>query len=234
MGKLVMYKRRRTGRGKKVPKASKGLRKVIQKEINKNIDDKYCDSYILVAGAATPYLVDTTAELVTMSNAVDANAVAYGIMAPIVQGVTEQTRIGDSIRVKRIELRMRCVGLTAGGSVTVHVVKYPQSNGAAPTIASIYTTPTDIANSTRNHLYLNDYQIIGKHTFQVDKGGATNRLFQWNKSYKGAGMNVTYDGTAFDIQYVESNNIFLVCQGYNVTDDTLLLSGSARVIFQDA
>lgn len=226
MGKLVQFKpSKRSKRVRKSrPVASKVLRQVIQKEINKDAETKYKDN----APTTTPYLVDATAEAVAFNNA------GNGIMSNILQGTTAVTRIGNEIRVKRISLRFRATAFSATATATLFIVRFPQCNGATePTLANVWQQVNDIAVSHRDEDYLNDYHILGKITIQATAGTTLNRMYSWSKTYKNQGLKVEYDANADADGSVEYNNIYLIAQA-NGSDDTISLSNMVfRVEYKD-
>jgi len=224
MGKLVQVTKTVTrGRNRKVRKtvkASKVLKKAIQKEINKNVETKY---YRALVSTAIAGLVDTTAERLPD---------AAGVMAKILQGDTVSTRSGNVIRVKSLSLKFRCTAIAAGTSAVIYLIKYSNCNGLAPTIADIWTDVTDLANSPRVIEKMDDYAILGKVDIKIGPGGSTNRLYSLNKSFKGAGLKVQYDANADDATSVESNNLYYVVQS-SVADDVITLNGYYTLKYTD-
>jgi len=238
MGKLVKFVSKRRGRPRKArPVATKALKRAIQKEIHKDVETKYVDFTISVSGGSIgPYLVDTTAEVVTgvLAGGGSSSANAIGLMPYIVQGTTQQQRIGDELRVKRLNLTFRATAFSPTVTGVVYIVRYPQTDGRLPTIGNIWNQVADIATAQRNPDYMNDYHILGKIMLLPDRGVALNRIYSWSKSYKGAGLKVEYSATNAAKEDVEFNNIFLIAQA-NGGDDTILISnGNCRVTYTDS
>lgn len=233
MGKLFKFKAKK-GRTRPV-KAGKRLKAIIQKEIHKDAEKKFLDNLIYATGGGSaPYLLDATAEVVPTINTVGGASVPYGLLAVIPEGTSNNTRIGDAIRVKSMVLRFRATAFSAVASGVVYVVRFPQSNGAAPTLANIWSQVTDIATAQRNPTYMNDYHILGKINISASNGTTLNKLFTWKKTYRGPGMKVTYDGSTSAIDDVESNNVFLIAQS-NGSDDVISISnGVFRVNYYDS
>jgi len=225
MGKVfrVFKAKRRVRRGKKTLRASKNLKKIIQKEIHKDAELKYFDN----PTTANPYTLDATAE------AIGINAIGNGLMSSIVQGTSNVTRVGGEIRVKRLSLRFRATAFSATATGVVFVVRFPQSNGGTPVLANIWAQVSDIAVAERDVDYKNDYHILGKILIQADRGTTLNRTYQWSKTYKGSGLKVEYDENAAADSAVEFNNVFLIAQS-NGSDDVISLSNLiARVEYFD-
>lgn len=228
---------RKKGR-KRVPKASKALKKVIQKEIKKGQEKKFVDNYTSATGAYAAYTIDNTAEVVpsTINTAVAASSI--GLLPGIIQGTTQQQRIGDEIRVTNLSLKFRVNGLTTTSSAVMYVVRYPQcgvgGTGYLPTIANIWSQVSDIAVSHRNPDYMNEYHILGRIVIQCTQGTSLNREYSWSKSYKGAGLKVEYDATGGALDDVEFNNIFLIAQSNNSDDVVTVSNGVLRVTYTDS
>jgi len=232
MGKLVKFVGKRRGRARKArPVATKALRKVIQKEIHKDVERKFFDNQISATGGFTPYLLDSTAEVVTSE--IGGGGAAYGMLPFIIPGNTQNTRVGEEIRVKRLSFNFRATAFTTTATGVLFIVRYPQCDGRAPTLNQIWSQVTDIATAERNVDYMNDYHILGKINISADKGISLNRLYSWSKTYKGAGLKVEYDATAADVTSVEFNNIFLIAQA-NGSDDVISIGNPIfRVSYTD-
>jgi len=236
MGKLVKFVSKRRPRGRKArPVATKALRTVIQKEIHKDVERKFFDNVISATGGLAAYTLDATAEVVT-SSADGTGAVAAGMLPFIIQGITQQTRIGDELRVKHLSFKFRATAFTATATGVVFIVRYPQCDGRAPTLANIWSQVTDIATAERNPDYMNDYHILGKILIQADRGLTLNRTYSWSKSYKNAGLKVEYDaepgsGAVTDVEF---NNIFIIAQA-NGSDDVISIGNPRfRVSYTDS
>jgi len=232
MGKLVQFKSLRKTKRRRGRKAGKRLKAIIQKEIHKGAEKKFFDNTISATGGAAPYLLDATAEVVP-SSLTGAGASQMGMLPACLVGTSENQRIGDSIRVKRLSLKFRATAFSATATGVVYVVRSPEPDGVAPTIANLWSQVTDIAVANRNPNYLSDYHILGKILIQATAGTSLNRTYSWSKTYKGAGLKVVFDGATSAIDDVEQNNVFLIAQS-NGSDDVISISnGIFRVEYFD-
>jgi len=225
---------RKKGR-KRVPKASKALKKVIQKEIRKDQEKKYIDNVLSATGGAAPYLLDATAEVIPTS-LTGASAQPYGMVRSIIQGTDQQTRIGDEIRVTNMSLKFRATSFSSTATGVVYIVRFPQSNGTVPntSVPLIWSNITDIAVSHRDVDHMNDYHILGRIFIQATAGTSLNRMYEWSKSYKGTGLKVEFDGSTSDYSDVEFNNVFLVAQSNGSDDVISITNGVFRLSYTDS
>jgi len=221
MGKLVQVTKTVTrGRRRRVRKnvrASKALKTVIQKEINKNIEDKYDFS------TAFSQTLDATAE----------NCTLVGLFAPIVQGITNTTRIGNEINVRSVKCTFRATAFSSVATGTVYLVKFKSCDGTNPVIGDIWRDISDIGVSDREPDFMDDYQILDKVVIQANKGVSLNNVYTLSKTFKGKGLKVRYDATAGLITDVEENNLFVIAQSHG-SDDIITVAGVWRIKYQDA
>jgi len=225
-----LFKSRRPRRRPRRVLPSKALKKIIQKEIHKDVERKFTDSLTQTIAGAQPYLMDATAEFIPINANND-----FGVCSNTIQGTTDNTRVGNEIRVKNLSLKFRAKAFSATATGVVYIVRFPQCNGLNPTIANVFQTVTDIASAHRNPTYMNDYHILGKIMIQANAGTTLNRVYSWSKSYKGAGLKVEYnDGTSGTDPEVEFNNVFLLAQS-NGSDDVISINdGVFRVTYTDS
>lgn len=104
----------------------------------------------------------------------------------IAQGLTNSTRIGDAIEIKKLRMRFTFIGgatSTANSTVRVIIVKQNEMSGAAATSSDILQTTTDIRS-----YYAQDknesFTVLLDRKFEVTpvstNDGKTRYTFEWN------------------------------------------------------
>lgn len=232
MGKLVKFVGRRKKARKARPVATKALRKVIQKVLNKNLELKYID-------CGFTGLVTATSQLATGGSTT---------CSDILPGDDQGQRTGHQIRIKKLELK----GSFQANSIYdqdvicyIAIVLYKDPLGNTPGVASIWDNTSNIGNSFRFEDRKEDYTILKmiRVHMPIEFGAAAQdgpvRNFSWTKRFKGAGLRVEYNnaatGAATD---VEQNNLFCYVQRYgnppNAGGTISLANTEMRISFTDA
>lgn len=198
---------RTTKKYRKSTKSSKGLKKVIRTEINKQIaaDEKYFD---------------------TVPNATYAVAYDAPVSYPLClvgQGDSQSDRDGRELGLKRIELYVAAFRNSANttGShdrMTVALVKQKgDCTGVAPVWGDVFQYDGTAHNSVIPLRQMSngdtaEYQVI--KVWQIDLGDSTGnpkstKIISYSKSYK-IPQKVTYDATAAAIASCAMGHYFLL------------------------
>jgi len=187
---------------------------------NNNLEKKYLDSGLGSSG------ISTTGTFVST-------------VIPVVQGTTDQTRIGNKITVKNFSIRCamsmddQTTGVIVDGHIRVIVYIDKQANGATAATTDILTTA---ALSSYRNMDTVDRFVILKDKWMQYKVTATNALHtgqgsgQWWKWSKKLNLPVHYAGTTGAITEIKSNNIGVLF----ISDlSTLNMSMNCRTKFLD-
>lgn len=166
---------------------------------------------------------------------------ASGQLCLVPQGTTSQTRIGEKIVVKSVQIRAS-IGLVpsaatvASSTACLYLIWDKQANGAAAGVTDIFTG-TNVAEAMKNITNLNRFKILAMwyHTFSPKAGaqGAYNNDQYHLELYKKVNIPMIYNSTTGAITEITGNNIFLVAGTDAATDDTIVCSGRARIVFTE-
>lgn len=174
----------------------------------------------------------------------DTNNASAGVIIPslnlVIQGVTDNERVGNKIMITNINMRGFAknrdlgTGVYAGANLRIILWLDKQCNGASPIVTDILKQPT--ITSFRNLDNVNRFDILYDHTIKVPCD-STNALHTdesatyWNIQRKG-NWELHYSGATGSITELKSNNIGLLY----ITDVITCLScaaGICRIKFTD-
>lgn len=138
-GKTVAY--RRVGVYKSARRSKKGLKRLARKLVNAAGEKKY------IVTSSSGY------DVVTISGYI-------GSISDIPQGDTDQTRDGDQVNIRSINLRYTLYGvLSADCSVRIVCFQWKELDSAAPTIADILSTGASNSYVTAWYNHDNRYRF---------------------------------------------------------------------------
>lgn len=134
---------------------------------------------------------------------------------PLAQGVTSETRVGASIRMKNIFIRYRVSYNVSGDNnqaVRVIVFVDKQSNGSITTVTDLletadYLSPLDHLQGKRFHVLCDEM-----HSLYAGGNGIYNKCFidlEQTEQTKALG-HVEYKGTAGTIADVNTNAVYIL------------------------
>lgn len=177
------------------------------------------------------FSVDTTGEVP-----------ATGQLCLIPQGVTESTRVGRKCIIKSLRLTLN-IQVTPGALATasdtgvIYVMLDTQTNGAAASIADIFTTTTDITVALRNLNNVERFKILKILRYKYSPGAGATTAFNTETIHKecylgNLNIPLEFSSTTGAITELKSNNIF-ICAGSHGLDDAAAVTGRARVRFSD-
>jgi len=167
---------------------------------------------------------------------------ATGQLCLIPQGSADAERIGRNALVKSLQIRANVgfvPGAAATASSTAHmfIVLDRQTNQAACTVLDIFSA-TNVGIGMRDRANDKRFKILKHwyHTFTPTAGvsGAYNNVQYAMEIYLGKlNIPMSFTGATGAIGEITTNNIFLVAGTEGASDDTISLSGIARVTFTD-
>lgn len=212
-GAPAVYKRQRT-RGRPIKRAS--MLSKLRSDVNKLKRSVEVKHY------------DTTAG----SNSIARTGAQFPVGFPysIVQGLTDQTRIGDKITVTGYHASY---AMTAGGACSLDsfVVLDKQCNGAAATANDIWEAVGDPLSA--NMLNLDNhgrFKILSRKRVVFD---STQTYKTVEHKLTGLSIPVLYDATTGAVTDLTQNNILLFNQVEAVGDTTLNATAAVRISYTD-
>lgn len=163
---------------------------------------------------------------------------ALVLMPLIAQGLDDGQRIGDSVRIKKIELRQflsQSTAATAGDLFRTLIVYDKQANGAAPTFAQVITDNTAggyLAIGTPNNVYISPggmgtsrfkilYDKLNVFDQQVALAGTTSQISRENHIVLNKlNLPINYSGTGSTVASIASGSVYILTVGVNNTNVT--------------
>lgn len=150
----MVFRRRRTFRKRKVPRmrgrAAKAVRKVVKKEISKTVETKYVNVNVVSSVTTTPVI---------------------SFLNTVAQGTTDQTRVGDVIKITSIWMRFL---LTVGDTIQfVRLILFQWHPGTTPVAGDILQDTSNPTNSPYNVDAKPSYRILWDRTFPMSTTGDT-------------------------------------------------------------
>lgn len=197
-------KRRTRRRGKKV---SKPVKEYVKKAILREQEIKYIYKFN-TGGTAGPLRPDTA----------PLDATRIGVLNEMQQGTSGLTRIGDRIRVRRIQIWFKMDAVMDAANIRMMLIRDRKPNGALPTSALIFENST-LADVNPVYAMYNEDQIPSRFTILKDKvytvnvyGGATDRIekkiYHWDIRLKHPKPTI-YSGNAGTIADILENSYLL-------------------------
>lgn len=175
------------------------------------------------------YAIDTTPEVVTSLNLIP-------------QGTTDQTRIGNKIRIVKIHFKGSITWSATNdirfGEVRLVLVLDTQANGANPAWADIFDSSGQAVDQFRNIDNSERFKVLKEFkkrpvSFMYDTVNAnvhaTMTILKFNKK---CDIPIHYSSTTGAITEVRSNNLVLLAVSNN-GDDTHFLNGNWRIRYSD-
>lgn len=161
-------------------------------------------------------------------------------LVPIGQGITNSTRIGNKITVKRIQLKCILTGSVLVGAadqndpIRVCIVQDKESDGAEPTYANVFGS--SVYNFQNLNSFPKRFKILYDKTIVLSVQDTTTDDYitpspwiELDKKYK-RGINVYFDGAnATDVQ---RNSLFLMMKSDSANQPTVYFR--TRVSYTDA
>lgn len=175
------------------------------------------------------YAIDTTPEVVTSLNLIP-------------QGTTDQTRIGNKIRITKIHFKGSVSWSATNdirfGEVRIVLVLDKQANGANPAWADVFDASGQPVDQFRNMDNSERFMVLKE--FKIKPGAfmydtvnanvhASMNILKYNKK---CDIPVHYSSTTGAIGEVKSNNLVLLAVSNN-GDDTHVLNGNWRIRYSD-
>jgi len=166
---------------------------------------------------------------------------ATGQLVLIPQGVTESTRVGRSCVIKSIQVRLNLLfapatAVNASSNMFLYLVQDTQCNGAAAAVTDVLTANT-FATALTNLENSQRFRVLRrwKLNFTASAGVTTayNTVAKTLDYYKKCNIPMDYSDVTGAIGTIRSNNIFLMAGTDGQSDDTINVSGTARVRFSD-
>jgi hypothetical protein len=159
----------------------------------------------------------------------------------IAQGTGESERMGRSIVIKKISIKMYIATSSTQGPdlYRVALVLDKQCNGAAANITDIWESNSlisfnNLANSKR-FVILKNWDIQIGHTNVTTNFDSNTRFYQtgykWMKYHKDCDIRIDYDSTTGAISEVKSNNLFMI--GISAADDQTNYAATVRIRYAD-
>lgn len=238
-GKRFKKKKDRTiARTRKDKKQDERLNK-LDKKISRVLNDsdlKYNDVYFAEAG------VGTTPE--------------FTLLNGIANGVTDDDRLGDKIRMTSLQFRMTIrnnIDASLINQVRIMVVRDRQANGTVPTYANSPSSGLAILNnavitaqqyapymheaSNRFKIYYDKTVVLNPmyvEEFNVSTGETTavGEVEVYLSRYIKLGTIVKYSGTTVTSSSIATNSLWMVIVSNNNTNSPLITWG-ARVYYKD-
>lgn len=177
---------------------------------------------------ALSFLFDATAEVP-----------ATGQLTLIPQGDTESTRDGRKAMIKSIQIRGNVLynpaAVTTGcDDVFVYVILDTQCNGAAATVADVFTG-TNLSTALLNLNNSGRFRILKKLKIHLAANagvqGAFAAAIQQVEYFKTCNIPVDWSSTTGAITEIRSNNIFLIAGSSTLSDDLATFTGNCRLRF---
>lgn len=181
------------------------------------------------------WAVDSTTET-------SSSAVTGQILVGLAEGVTEGTRVGHSINIKRIQIRgdinqIPGAGATNANLACLWLIQDKQTNGAQASFDDIFNTsgagvaPRVLLDQDRQARF----KVLWCKTFDLSSlsgttGAYNNRIHPIDVDLR-VNIDVEFTGAAGAITEFSSNNLFFASGA--TTDDTATVSCIARVLFTD-
>lgn len=167
---------------------------------------------------------------------------ATGQLTLIPQGDTESTRDGRKAEIESVQIRAQLIftpgaGASAAAADETHLylIQDTQCNGAAAAATDVFTG-TNFATAMLNLNNSGRFRILKHwcHTWNVGAGVTTAyaNVSKQLEFYKRVKIPVDWSSTTGAITEIRSNNIFLMAGSGLGTDDTISLTGNARLRFR--
>jgi len=166
-----------------------------------------------------------------ISDVLTASVPYIGLLNPLVQGTTDNTRIGDRVRFTKLNLRLNLYGPAGlNNHIRVFVFKSKDPHGVAPTITNLFNTATPSNISHANFVSLDwthRYQLMASRDCALTSSYSTQRaahMCEINVSLGNAISDYSI-GNAGTVADMDKNAYYLV-----------LLSDSATAtnVYQDS
>lgn len=206
-------------RGRYAPVA-KPVKRYVKRCMDRLVDDKYVDASI--------------SQTLTAATGVVVGPWLYGIT----QGVTDTTRIGNNIRVKKFQIKGRLNGIN--GTVRVIVLWDKQSNGALPAYGEVISNTADYGpynhdtvigwGGSRFKILSDRRYAIAAQTQAVGGGNLQNITREYEFNWKGDQIIRFDTSTGAITDLVSANLVMLFMTDY--TGDSF--SGNITIHFNDA
>lgn len=159
--------RRRGRRFKRRAKVAKPIREYVKKKLLTETELKYL-TFANAGGTGAPLRPSTTFDNDTLNE--------------LQQGTASFNRVGDKIRVRRIQVWFKMDAVTDASLIRIMLVKDLKPNGANPTNALLFEDANLATVNPVHALYNQDnlntrFKFIRDQTYQVNVyGGATDRV----------------------------------------------------------
>lgn len=180
------------------------------------------------------YDFETNPTLVNIGNA----APMLYCLNDMAQGTTENTRIGDNIKMHSMDVRVRCTTENTeaerNGSLRVYIVQDRQTNGAAPggDVFSNATAPISLVNLKLSKRY----KVLGDRVwdipFQDNQSNNQTALFTWKQKLS---FTTMFSGAGAGFVNVQTNSLFLIIEKDNCAGavQNQKVQVSSRVTYSD-
>lgn len=180
----------------------------------------------------------------TLSFNVDATGEvpATGQLTLIPQGDTESSRDGRQAFIRSIQIRasanmVPAAAATAATNACIMLVLDTQTNGAAAAVTDVMTTNNISGTGLINMANSQRFKILKRWdlVFNSPAGATTayNNVAKHIEFYKKVAFPMNFNGTTGAITEIRDNNLFLLAGTDGSSDDTVVVSGTARVRFYD-
>lgn len=164
-----------------------------------------------------------------------------GQLTLVPQGTGEDERIGRKCTIKSIRLRMAVnftpgVAATASTNLFLYLVLDKQANGAA-VVATDVLTATQFWKALPNMSNSRRFTILKQWSWSMNPtAGVTaayNNHHKYVEYYKKCDLPIEFSGVTGAISEIRSNNLFLLTQTQNASDDSRV-DGVCRLRFSDS
>ncbi len=156
-------------------------------------------------------------------------------MSQMAQGLTNITRVGNSIRLHHISLRGVIIdGSTAGTTVRIIIFRDLEATGSnnTATLATLLQTTGTVnaVNSPFNRLYLDRYSILYDETVSTSAAGDFESPISFDSAHQG---HVKYLGTAADAASDGQGTVYVAYISNRVTSALPTVNLYTRIMFTD-
>jgi len=166
------------------------------------------------------------------NNVTSAGVVAY--LSGIAQGVTDATRVGDSIRAQWLDVSIHTEQMTTPGYIfRVDIVKDKMNDQGFPTVSQIFTSADPTANFV-NRLFDQRFKILQTYWFSSNAwlSGGQEAAVVKNGRLSLGNMPIEFTGTGATIASAGKNALFIVITT-NDGSSTMDIAVNCELAFTD-